>query len=97
MYLHGADGAELLTAEATNAARAVDLRPSVLHLDRLGRADLGTFSAADAAAANGRARAERPPCDKGEGATEGTSLARKGEAAADRNVLKSAWLWQGVL
>ena len=50
MNLHGARGAELLTAEATDAGLAVNDRLSALHGDGLGGADLGTLATAYALA-----------------------------------------------
>ena len=88
MHLHRSDGTELLTAEAADAACAVDLRLPVFHNDGLSRADFGAFSAADASAMNGRTGAERPFCDKGEDASEKPSVSGKGKTAANRNMLK---------
>ena len=65
MYLHGTRGAELLTAEATDAPVAVNDGLAVDHLDGLGGADLGALAATHALAlgelgAGGQKLAQHP-------------------------------------
>ena len=48
MDLHGALGAKLLTAEATDAIAFSDLCLLILNGDRLGGADITAYAAADA-------------------------------------------------
>ena len=97
MHLHSTDGTEFLTAEASDAARAIDHGFFIFHHDCFRRADIGAFLATDAAAADGRTRAERALRNEGEGASEEPALAGKGKASTDRNVFKIARLRKGAV
>ena len=60
--IHGALGAELLTAEAADAAAPIDVRSFVLHRDSFGRADVSAQAAAHTVSpTQGGALGQQPP------------------------------------
>ena len=63
MYAHRAFGTEFLTAETADAAAAIDLRTTLLHLNGMRGANRGALAAADAVAGGKlRARGEKASC-----------------------------------
>ena len=85
---HRTDGTEFLTAEAADAGVSVDPRLSLLHDDRLGRADLGAFATSDTAAPYGRAGGQHTPRDGRKDTLVKTVVSREGKAAANGYVLE---------